>query len=113
MTAADAGGDALLISFREAADVSFQLAIAVATVACGMAIADLAMKKSDSYQPTIDVSRSILWASMPVRIGPQHQLSNGSDRLADAEPQAASGTCSDAIGLRIACALLTASPRRS
>lgn len=103
----------MLISFREAADLGFQLMMAVASVAGGMAIAEVATKPRLMQSTTIDISRPTLWASSPTYVDRQSPLLPITNMSVETASQTAVGTCSDAIGLRIACDLLATGPRRS
>lgn len=102
-----AGAATLLISFREAAELGFQIATAVAVVICGTSIATIAAQSHLKPQQLIDVNRPVLWAAEPVRIDRQTQLLTITiHKPAVMDGQVANAVCSDAIGLRIACDLV-------
>jgi hypothetical protein len=104
----------LLISFREAADLSFQIVIAVTVVVCGTALATVTAKGKQKPRQLIDVSRPVLWEAGPVRIDRQEQLLTITVRKpATTDGKAANSLCSDAIGLRIACDLVAVDRRPS
>lgn len=114
MIAADAGGATVLISFRDAAELSFQIMLAVAIVVSGTALATVTAKSKQKFRPVIDVSRPALWEAGPVRIDRQEQVLTITVRKpATMGGQAASALCSDAIGLRVACDLVTVDRRPS
>ena len=104
----------MLISFREAADLSLQIAIAVAVVVFGTSIAAVTASSKQTPQPVLDVSRPVLWESEPARIDHRQPLLTITVRPArTTDGQAANALCSDAIGLRIDCDLVAASRRPS
>lgn len=99
----------MLISFREAADLSFQIVLAVGAVACGMSLAIVAAK-SEQPRQMIDVSRPVLWEASIVRVDRHKPLTITVNTAAN-RPEG--DLCSDAIGLRISCNLLKTAHRPS
>lgn len=98
------------ISLREAADLGFQIALAVAAVVCTMAITDLSVKHGRVPGHTLDVRRPILWAAVPVRIDRENRVMTADSAIPN-KGQSEDSTCLDAIGLRMSCDLIAA--RRS
>jgi hypothetical protein len=103
------GDVTLLMTFREAADVSFQIVLAVGAVAFGMSLASLAAK-SEQPRQMVDVSRPVLWEASVVRVDRHEPLTLTVNTAAN---QPEGDLCSDAIGLRISCNLLKTTHRPS
>ncbi|RFB95158.1 hypothetical protein B5K11_09315 [Rhizobium leguminosarum bv. trifolii] len=100
----------MFVSPREAADLGFQIALALALTASGLAIASSAMGGEKLGISAIDISRPSLWTAIPKRIDPTTQAYLRAD--APAEPELADGTdnlCHDPIGLRLSCDLIATS----
>lgn len=95
----------MLITFRETADLSLQIALAVAVVVCGTSLATVAANSEPKPRQVIDVGRPVLWDPTPVRVDRQEHLLTITVR--PPASQAAAAICSDAIGLRIACDLVS------
>ncbi len=103
-------GLSMFISFREAADLLCQMIIAVTLTAGGMTFADYVVRSERTTVSALDPDRPSLWTAGPVRIDPTAQAFVRDDgdhllRLANVT----GSTCSDAIGLRLSCDLLTTS----
>jgi len=94
----------LFISFREAADLSFQIVLSVSVVVGGMAIAAVARGDQKEIHP-LDVTRPILWTSAPTRVDRHDNIFTISVKSV-ASANAADDICSDAIGLRVTCELI-------
>ena len=101
----------MLISLREAGDLSLQITLAAAAIICGTSVAMMAARSEPKTHEALDLSRPVLWESGPVRIDRQEQILTITVRPPAA--QTASNTCSDAIGLRVACDLVAANRRPS
>lgn len=97
------------MTFREAADVSFQIVLAVGAVAFGMSLASVAAK-SEQPRQMVDVSRPVLWEASVVRVDRHEPLTLTINTAAN---QPEGDLCSDAIGLRISCNLLKTTHRPS
>jgi hypothetical protein len=90
----------MVISFLEAADMSFRAVVSVAVTVGGMWVATGIMKTESAESRRLDISRPALWTAEPVRI------------VSASKVQARGDTetiCTDSIGLRIDCALISAS----
>lgn len=111
MIAADAGAQ-MLISFREAADLTLQILIAMSVVASATALATVTAKSQQKPRPLIDVSRPALWEDAPTRIDRHERLASLGKPAAPAG-KTAGAPCSNAIGLRVACDLVASSRRPS
>lgn len=100
----------MFVSPREAADLSLQIALALALTASGMAIASSAMGGEKAGISAIDVSRPSLWTAIPMRIDPTTQAYLRADAPAGPELAAsAERPCHDLIGLRLSCDLIVTS----
>lgn len=98
----------MFISFREAADLGLQIALALTLTMSGMAVASHAVRNDKAKISAIDVSRPSLWTAAPVRVDPTAQAYLRADDPAGQE--LAGGTddlCHDPIGLRLSCDLIT------
>lgn len=105
MTAAPDGDATLFISFREAADLSLQIALSVCVVIAGMSIAAVTAKSEQRPTQKLDVTRPVLWASAPVYVDRHDDLFNIAVKSAsDMKPS--DDICADSIGLRVTCELI-------
>jgi hypothetical protein len=98
----------MFVSFREAADLGLQIALALALTVSGMAVASFAVRNEKAEISAIDVSRPSLWTAAPVRVDLTMQAYLRAD--APAGPELAGGAddmCHDPIGLRFSCDLIT------
>ena len=95
----------MLISFREAADLSFQVILAVTLTITAMATATYVIKSEQNSASPIDTGRPSLWTAGPVRIDAGSQADIREDSIIQLS-SSTGGVCSDAIGLRLSCDLL-------
>jgi hypothetical protein len=97
----------MLISFREAADLSLQMVLAVMFTITAMTTATYVIKSERNSASPIDAARPSLWTAGPVRIdaGSQAYVREGNGGIIPLS-SSTDGICSDAIGLRLSCDLL-------
>ena len=96
----------MVISFFEAADMSFKAALSVAVTIGGM-MAATAMLKSEATETTrLDHSRPVLWPSEPTRVPAPFRFAANDPAQVAAD---AGAVCVSNIGLRIDCDLISAS----
>lgn len=98
----------MLISFREAAELSFQIVLSVSLVVGGMSLATVTAKSSQKEIRKLDVSRPVLWTSAPVVVDRHDNFFTISVKSASTA-NAADDICSNAIGLRVTCELIAPS----
>ena len=98
----------MLISFREAAELSFQIVLSVSVVVGGMAFASVTAKSSQKESHPLNVSRPVLWTSAPVIVDRHDNFFTISVKSASTA-NAADDICSNAIGLRVTCELIVPS----
>lgn len=101
----------MFISFREAADLSAQIALSVGVVVVGMSIAAVTARSEQKHVPVLDVTRPVLWASTPILVDRQEKLFKIGVRTASAG-NPSDDICSDAIGLRMTCELIVPDHKR-
>jgi hypothetical protein len=96
----------MVISFIEAADMSFKAALSVAVTIGGMMAATAMLKTEDSQTTRLDLSRPVLWPAEPTRVPAPFRFATDDavNVSADAGP-----VCVSTIGLRIDCDLIGAS----
>ncbi len=98
----------MFISFREAADLGLQIALALTLTVSGMAVASYAVRNDKTKISAINVSRPSLWTAVPVRVDLATQTYLRADAPAGLElAGAADDLCHDPIGLRLSCDLIT------
>lgn len=98
----------MFVSFREAADICLQIALAITLTVSGMAIASYAERGKKAGISAIDVSRPSLWTTVPVRVDLTTQTYLRADAPAGLEfAGGADDLCHDPIGLRLSCDLVT------
>jgi hypothetical protein len=97
----------MLITFREVADLSFQMVLAVMLTIIAMTTATYVMKSERISASPINTARPSLWTAAPVRIdaGSQAYVREGNGGIIQLS-SSTDGICSDAIGLRLSCDLL-------
>ena len=96
----------MVISFFEAADMSFKAALSVAVTIGGM-MAATAMLKTEATETTrLDLSRPVLWPSEPTRVPAPFCFAANDPAQVAADADA---VCVSNIGLRIDCDLIGAS----
>jgi len=96
----------MVISFLEAADMSFKAALSVAVTIGGMMVATAMLKTEAAETSRLDLSRPVLWTAQPTRVpAPFRFAANDAPQIsADA-----GSVCVSNIGLRIDCDLIDAS----
>ncbi|MBC2803506.1 hypothetical protein [Rhizobium ruizarguesonis] len=100
----------MFVSFREAADLSLQIALVLALTASGMAVASSAVGGEKAGISALDVSRPSLWTAAPMRVDPTTQAYLRADAPAALElADGADDLCHDLIGLRLSCDLIVTS----
>ncbi|MEK1865244.1 MAG: hypothetical protein AAAC49_26040 [Rhizobium leguminosarum] len=100
----------MFISFREAADLGLQIALALALTMSGMAVASYTVRNDRAKISAIDVSRPSLWTAAPMRVDPATQAYLRADASAALElADGADDLCHDPIGLRLSCDLIVTS----
>jgi len=94
----------MVISFIEAADLSFKAALSVAVTIGGMMAATAMTEKTQTTR--LDLSRPVLWPTEPTRVPAPFRFAadDAVNVSADAGP-----VCVSTIGLRIDCDLIGAS----
>ena len=102
----------MLMTSREAADLGFQVILAIGAVTWGMAVADVSLRGRQTPVHIIDIGRPVLWAAVPMHIDRLDQMFavNAATPMA---PRPENDICIDAIGLRMACDLIAPRPRSS
>ena len=96
----------MVISFIEAADMSFKAALSIAVTVGGM-MAATAMLKTEAAETThLDLSRPVLWPAEPTRVPAPFRFAVSDLPQISAD---AGSVCVSNIGLRIDCDLIDAS----
>jgi hypothetical protein len=94
-----ARGVQVVISFIEAADMSFKAALSVAVTIGGMMAATAILKSESAENQRLDLSRPVLWTAEPVRVPPPLNFASG-------DGEDSGRFCVSEIGLRIDCDLI-------
>ena len=80
----------MFISFREAADLGLQIALALTLTMSGMAVASYAVRNDKAKISAIDVSRPSLWTAAPMLRphwnSPMVPMTSATTRLASGFP---------------------------
>ncbi|NNG71297.1 hypothetical protein HLI18_15455 [Rhizobium laguerreae] len=100
----------MFISFREAAELGFQIVLALTLTMSGIAVSSYAVRNDKAKISAIDVSRPSLWTAAPMHVDPATQAYVRSDASAALElADGADDLCNDPIGLRLSCDLIVTS----
>lgn len=100
----------MFISFREAADLGFQIVLALTLTMSGIVVSSYAVRNDKAKISALDVSRPSLWTAAPMHVDPATQAHVRSDASAALElADGADDLCNDLIGLRLSCDLIVTS----
>lgn len=99
-------GLSVIISFLEAADMSFRAALSVAVTIGGMMAATAMLRNESREIARLDLSRPVLWPAEPTRVPSPFRFAANDAAEISAD---AGAVCDSNIGLRIDCDLIGAS----